>query len=137
MLHFIVVALCLLAAPARANPALGQTDLFRTTVHDCVAVDLAGWKHPTRDVLAARHVEFEGLQLCNGGRYPIYRVAFEYNPEGNNDSFFLPLYAAVYEANFFNSLAFVDTSYDVVVTLTKTGPAHDVSITYEDFTDSR
>ena len=71
-----------LCAEEPSSPTLVQTDLYSKITHDCQPVDLATWSHPTRNVLQDEKVKILKVELCNGGKYPIYTVGLKYDPEG-------------------------------------------------------
>jgi hypothetical protein len=69
-------------------------------------------------------VKLDALELCNRAVYPIYHVAFTYDPRSSNtNSFFLPLYDAMLKANGRHPLAFVDAQWNwiTMISWTKDG----------------
>jgi hypothetical protein len=100
-------------AEADNVPRLSETNLYKTVAHDCRAVRLATWQHPTKKVLLKNKVRLDALELCNKDVYPIYHVAFRYDPESaNTNDFFLPLYVDMIRANGHHPFAFVDSSFN-------------------------
>lgn len=91
-------------------PKLSDTFLYKNLTYDCRTVNLATWKHPTKQVLIRSQVHLDSLELCNADTYPIFHVRFQYDPMALTDSFFVPFYEAMFRANFQWPLAFVDTT---------------------------
>ncbi|MGY3882326.1 hypothetical protein [Aeromonas veronii] len=81
------------------TPLLSDTRLYREVANNCKNVDLENWQHPTRRVLLERGVIFKKVELCNDGKYPIYHVRLPYDPAGQTQDYFNPLYVAMYGAN--------------------------------------
>ena len=110
------------AALGEALPKLTETKLMSHHGSDCKAVDLKTWKHPTRMVLAKNKVPLTRLDLCEGGRFPIFYVTFQYDPMlATTDSFFLPFYGAMWKANGRNPIGFVVTSSNETIELAGAG----------------
>jgi hypothetical protein len=111
---------CGSAAAQSDTKPLSATDLYTKTAHDCHPVDLATWRHPTKQVLIKHKVPLQSLELCNNDAYPIFHVQF---PGGEpriayNNPFYLPFIADMFVANGRHSMAFVAASYGVIVTVT-------------------
>jgi hypothetical protein len=87
---------------------LANSVLYEKTAKDCRPVDLAQWSHPTRTVLRQAGVVLLGVQLCNDAKYPIFTVKFKYDPEGQTDRYFDPLYVRMGVANGYFPFSFVD-----------------------------
>ena len=124
--------LLLLPSLAHALPALKDTTLYTTTVHDCEDVNLATWQHPTRALLEKNNFQLERIQLCNGGHYPIFQVQAPYDPRGQTKDFFLPLYEHMRKANGKWPYALVDSS-DAVVVYVSYPKDDEISLDYEGF----
>ena len=126
--------LCVAPAALRAEaPALPSTKFYTQTVHGCSDVDLATWQHPTRPLLTSADLQLEKVQLCNDRTFPVFTVAAKYDPEGDTDSFYHPLYAKLASANGWWSYALIDTRHDVIVTVDVTKSPRAVDLQYEDF----
>src|SRR4029077_10475685 len=103
------------------------------TAHGCRTLDLQSWSHPTQQVLERAKVEIQKVEFCNRDIYPIYTVRFDASPMlGVNDKYFNKIYAEMTAANGFHSLAFVDPSWGVIVTVDVAGKK-DISISYDEF----
>ena len=74
-----------------------------------------GVHHPTKQVPSQAQVPLDALELCNAGKYPIFHVAFTYDPMTRTDAFFVPFYNAMFSANGHNPLAFVDRASNEIV----------------------
>lgn len=111
----LVTALAGGTALAGDLPDLRHTTLYQTVAHDCHPVDLTTWHHPTKQVLSQAQVPLDALELCNAGKYPIFYVAFTYDPMTLTDAFFVPFYNAMFSANGHNPLAFVDRASNEIV----------------------
>ena len=98
-------------------PDLPDTALYQKQAHNCRAVDLTSWNHPTKQVLGQYHVQLVSLELCNADKYPIFHVNFAYDPMGSTASFFLPFYDAMFSANGRNPMAFVETTSGNVIVM--------------------
>ncbi len=105
----------LLPALALAGTPLEKTELYTTLASDCHDVDLRTWEHPTRLVLEKNGIKLNRLQLCNGGRYPVFFVDLPYDPQGQTLDFFMPLYEQMRKANGKWPYAFVAGSDGQVV----------------------
>jgi hypothetical protein len=124
---FLWTSLAALAAP------LAASDLYTKTAKGCRALDLPTWSHPTRKVMERAGVKILKVELCNGGVYPIFTVAFAATPIlAVNDKYFGKLYAQMAEANGWHSLAFVDPAWELIVSVDVTGRRR-ISIGYEEF----
>ncbi|WP_455911043.1 hypothetical protein [Pseudomonas putida] len=132
MPRLLPLLLSLLPSLAYALPALKDTTLYTTTVHDCEDVNLATWQHPTRALLEKNNFQLERIQLCNGGRYPIFQVQAPYDPRGQTKDFFLPLYEHMRKANGKWPYALVDSS-DAVVVYVSYPKDDEISLDYEGF----
>ncbi len=138
---WVVVACCILghvvpgvASGAVASvPNLSDTTLYANTVHDCRAVDLMTWRHPTREVLHAARARVEKVELCNGANFPVFTVILPYDVYGRTDDYFNKLYVDLAEANGFWSYALVDIANNVVISVAVERAGRTVSPTYEDF----
>jgi hypothetical protein len=132
MPRLLPLLLLLLPSLAHALPALKDTTLYTTTVHDCEDVNLATWQHPTRALLEKNNFQLERIQLCNGGHYPIFQVQAPYDPRGQTKDFFLPLYEHMRKANGKWPYALVDSS-DAVVVYVSYPKDDEISLDYEGF----
>lgn len=104
------------AAPQHVDlPELASTELYTRDAKDCHDVDLSTWRHPTRTVLEKSDIKVDKVQLCNGGHYPIFHVQLPYDPQGQTNSFFVPLYHRMKAANGKWPYAIVDTRGNTVV----------------------
>jgi hypothetical protein len=119
-------------APAFAAPALEKTDLHSHLANHCRDVALDHWSHPTADVLKKAGVAISKLQLCNGGKYPIFTVRFKFDPNGQTADFFEPLYANMAVANGFWPFSFVDLEDDTIVNV-GANRKRELKISFEDF----
>lgn len=109
------------ASAADDAPPLAQTDLYARMVHDCRTIDLAGWHHPTRLVLESNNIKVVGLELCNAGIYPIFRVQLPYEVQISiNDKFYHRLYLALLKANGFHPFSLRDDTANVIVEISGT-----------------
>ncbi|MGY2374280.1 hypothetical protein ACW9IB_07210 [Pseudomonas sp. SDO524_S393] len=132
MPRLLPLFLLLLPGLACAYPALQDTTLYRDTAHDCHDVDLATWQHPTRTLLEKKGFQLDRIELCNGGRYPIFHGEAPYDPRGQTKEFFLPLYEQMRKANGKWPFALVVSSDTVVVYVSY--PKDDgISLNYEDY----
>ena len=121
------VAQTALCAPLEA------TALYKSSAHGCRTLDLKSWLHPTRQVLERAKIQIKKVELCNQGIYPIYTVRFVASPMlGVNDKYFNKLYLEMAAANGFNSFAFVDPGWDVIVTI-DVPTKKKISISYDEF----
>lgn len=102
---------------ARELPRLPQTRLFTTVATGCSDVGVAGWQHPAKAMLQQKGVIIERVQLCNGGKYPVLHVRLPFDPQGQTEDYFGPLYEAMRKANGGAPFAFVSTTDNTVVTL--------------------
>ncbi|WP_424362106.1 hypothetical protein [Methylocystis parvus] len=126
------LALSFAAQPALSAPLLEATSLYRDIAHGCRALDLKQWSHPTRRVLEREKIAISKFELCNNDVYPIFTVAFRYDPQGPNDAYYHRLFAKMAAANGHHSYSFVDPSSSIVVDVKVTGKT-ELSISYEDF----
>jgi hypothetical protein len=129
----LAVASSVSVSNAASATSLDKTQLYTVQTHGCQAIALQGWAHPTRRVLTTAGVGIAKVELCNGGKYPIFTVHFKYDPQGQTDDYFNPLYAKMAEANSFWPFSFVDLDDDVIVDV-GVDSKHDLTIDYEDFT---
>jgi hypothetical protein len=129
---FSALLLVLSVSTAAEATSLDQTQLYTTQTHACHNIQLQGWSHPTRRVLTNAGVGIAKVELCNGGKYPIFTVHFKYDPQGQTDDYFDPLYAKMANANGFWPFSFVDLDDDVIVDI-GVDSKHDLTISYEDF----
>lgn len=114
-----ILALLLLAAPAfgRELPTLPQTRLYTTLATGCSDANPATWTHPARALLAQKGVILQRVQLCNGGRYPVLTVRFPFDPQGQTEDYFGPLYAEMRKANGGQPYSFVAPTDRTVVSV--------------------
>ncbi|MCG6576994.1 hypothetical protein EGM97_20050 [Pseudomonas sp. AF32] len=132
MLRLLPLALSILAGQVMAYPALQDTELYTQKATDCQDVDLATWQHPTRIVLEKNGIKLERVQLCNGGRYPIFLGEVPYDPQGQTKDFFLPLYEQLRKANGKWPYVLVANNYGEMVYVSY--PQSDsISLAYENF----
>ena len=132
------VVVCCLAWPAPGRAAdqprtLAETDLFKTAVHGCEPVPLAAWHHPVRRFLDQPGIHLLKVELCNDRHFPIFYVDLQYDPMAHTDSFFLPLYANMADANGNWPFAMVSLKDGEVVQVTPKKGTHEVSVTYDTF----
>ena len=132
MPRYLPLLLLLLPGMAHALPALQDTTLYGEKAKDCQDVDLATWQHPTRTLLEKNSFQLERIQLCNGGRYPIFHVQAPYDPRGQTKDFFLPLYENMRKANGKWPFALVDRS-DAVVVYVSYPQSNGISLNYEGY----
>lgn len=102
---------------ARELPRLPQTRLFTAVATGCSDVNLATWQHPAKALLVQKGVIIERVQLCNAGKYPVFHVRFPFDPQGQTEDYFTPLYAGMRTANGGGPYAFVATTDTTVVTV--------------------
>lgn len=104
----LLVPLLLLAAPLQARdlPRLAETRLFTSVARGCSDVAPGAWGHPARALLQQRGVQLLRVQLCNNRQYPVLHVHFPFDPQGQTEDWFGPLYAALRQAGA-TPLAFV------------------------------
>ncbi|BBP65033.1 hypothetical protein PHLH5_25740 [Pseudomonas sp. Cab53] len=132
MQRLLPLVLLLLTGQALAYPALPDTELYTQKTHDCQDVDLATWQHPARAVLEKSGIKLERVQLCNGGRYPIFIGEVPYDPQGQTKDFFLPLYEDLRKANGKWPYVLVASNYGEMVYVSY--PRSDsISLGYENF----
>ncbi len=101
-----------IAAPDPTSDAAGAAGRVPPLTADggCKSIDVAGWRHPMRDVLRTRgRARLEWVSLCRGGVYPVLGVAFDLDPQGATSDYFKPLYLDLLEANERNAFALVST----------------------------
>ncbi len=120
----------MLAQPACAAPLTG-TDLYTKIAHDCQSLDLSKWHHPTRTVLENAGVQIIKVELCNDGKYPIFTVGFKYDPQGQTDDYFNPLYAKMADANGFWPYSFVDVEDSLIIDIGTDKAKKNLSIKFE------
>lgn len=132
MPRLLPLLLLLLPSLAHALPVLKDTTLYTTTAHNCEDVNLATWQHPTRTLLEKNNFQLERIQLCNGGRYPIFQVQAPYDPRGQTKDFFLPLYEHMRKANGKWPYALVDSS-DAVMVYVSYPKDDEITLDYEGF----
>ncbi len=137
--HWLVPALSAMALTVAqpTTPDLSRTTLYSSTVHDCHAVDLSQWTHPSRKVLLDAGATIGKVELCNGNKFPVFTVTLPFDPEGHTDAYYNKLYAALADANGFWSYALVDTSDDVVIVASVERRKRQVTLQYEEFGGSR
>ncbi|MEB3292479.1 MAG: hypothetical protein VKJ24_04910 [Synechococcales bacterium] len=99
-------------------PYIPNTKLFPKLSRGCDRVDLATWQHPTKAVMIERGVEIRAVQLCDDRTYPVFYVNFKYDPQGQTQDYFLPLYAAMKSANGNYPFAFVSLSDQTIIYVT-------------------
>ena len=132
----ILIAVTLAATPVLADEPLkplAQTDLYTSIVHDCHDVNLATWKHPTRSVMEKAHLVPTRVELCNGGKYPVYHTTFQADPLSSlTDSYFHPLYADMIGANGGWPFSFVDDKYGELINVAMKGK-HEITTSYDEF----
>ncbi|CAH0125510.1 hypothetical protein [Pseudomonas mediterranea] len=132
MQRLLPLALSLLTSQAIAYPALKDTELYTQNASDCQDVDLNTWQHPARTVLEKNGIKLERVQLCNGGRYPIFQGEVPYDPQGQTKDFFLPLYEQLRKANGKWPYVLVASNYGEMVYVSY--PRSDsISLAYENF----
>lgn len=100
---------------ARELPRLPQTRLFTSVATGCTDVAPASWQHPVKAVLQQKGVIIERVQLCNAGKYPVFHARFPFDPQGQTEDYFGPLYEAMRKANGGAPYAFVATTDNTVV----------------------
>jgi hypothetical protein len=111
-------SLASLAQTALSAPSLEATTLYKDAAHECRALDIKSWSHPTRKVLERSRIEIKKVELCNHRVYPIYTVRFDASPMlGVNDQYFNKLYVEMADANGFHSFAFVDPGWGLIITV--------------------
>lgn len=113
LMLFLISASCL----AADLPPLKATKLFTQDAKNCVEVDLKTWTHPVLRVFAKKRITLERLQLCNDKKYPIFYVHLPYDPQGQTQSYFGPLYAEMQKANSGWPYAFVSTNDNTVISV--------------------
>ena len=133
--RFLAVLGGCLSLGAADLPKLPETALFRTIAQGCRDVPLAGWHHPVRAALDRPGVRLTRVALCNDNRYPILYVDLRYDPMGQTDAFFGPLYAAVADANGYWPFALVSLHDDEIVEVATSRPQHTITLSYETFAE--
>lgn len=98
-------------------PRLPQTRLFTSVATGCSDVSPATWQHPAKALLLQKGVIIERVQLCNAGKYPVFHARFPFDPQGQTEDYFNPLYAAMRKANGGAPFAFVATTDNTVVSV--------------------
>jgi hypothetical protein len=131
-----LVVFILMTRPAVAAPTLEQTELYSKITNGCRSIALAHWRHPTAQVLKKADVTLSKVELCNGGKYPIFTVHFKYDPRATTSFYFNPLYAKMAASNGFWPFSFVDADDNVVINVS-VSPGHKLSIRYEDYASVR
>ena len=85
--------------PNTSEPAL----LEKLKLHinaDCEAIDLGPWTHPVRDEVEKRsEAHLLWAALCDEQRYPVFGMEFDYDPNGQTNDFFRPLFYDLLQAN--------------------------------------
>lgn len=102
---------------ARELPRLPQTRLFSAVAIGCSDVSLASWQHPVKALLAQKGVIIERVQLCNAGKFPVFHVRFPFDPQGQTEDYFGPLYEGMRKANGGEPYAFVSTTDNTIVSV--------------------
>lgn len=116
MVRFILLLLFSSACVAQELPTLKATELFKS-LKGCASVDLGSWNHPTKSLLIQRGAKLEKVQLCNNRRYPVFYVDFPYDPQGQTEDYFLPLYREMKKANGGWPYSFVATSDNTIISI--------------------
>ena len=133
MLALAGAAVASQAQSAPGGISLEATALYKERARGCRTLDMRDWSHPTREVLDHAKVELNKVELCNHDLYPIYTVRFNASPMlGVNDKYFNRLYAEMAAANGFHSFAFIDSGWELIITVDVTRK-NGVSISYEEF----
>jgi hypothetical protein len=123
------------AREAYAAPALEATQLYTAIAKNCEAVDLTHWSHPTFGVLKKATAKVTRVELCNDRKYPIFTVEFKYDPRGQTDSYFYPLFQNVAKANGYWPFSFVDATDAVILNVGVDGKRR-LRLDYEDYAPS-
>ncbi|ADW17744.1 hypothetical protein Despr_1592 [Desulfobulbus propionicus DSM 2032] len=105
-----LLLLLLVVLPSLAASAEPPLDLSQQLGRDCHPVDARAWKSPALEIVRQRpKTELQWVQLCREGQYPVFGVRFAYDPQGQTNDFFYPLFLDVLEANGHRPFAFVET----------------------------
>lgn len=106
------------AAPAAVDPSWLK-DRFGS---DCTMVDLQTWSHPVGDVLArAGANRLLWLALCQDRTYPVFGMAFDYDPRGATRDYFVPLWSDMLKANGNWAFTVVDAVDGVMIHVSREG----------------
>jgi hypothetical protein len=128
-----VLSSLLAFTPAPVDAAgIKQSSLYTVIARACSAIETTNWKHPTRTVLQKDGVGIVKVELCNGGKYPVFTVHFKYDPQTATGDYFDRLYAQMAVANGFWSYSFVDVDDNVIIDVAIDN-AHHLTINYENF----
>ena len=111
--------------------AMAGETLFQTQIASgCRSIQMAKWRHPTKEVMAGRQVRLLKAELCREDKFPVFTVKFPFDPQGATDSYFNPLYVEMAAANGDWPFAFVDPEDNLVVTVIPSG-RNTVRLEYE------
>lgn len=114
---FLIIGLCFV--PLVATNALTQI----ANEDGCRRVNLETWMHPTRKVLEARrHVQLKWLELCQNDTFPVFGVAFDYDPRARTEDFFYPFYIDMLRANGGWAYQLFDVTDKLIIHIAPEGP---------------
>jgi len=115
VVRLLLICLLLLPSLASALPVLPDTALYASRTSGCHDVDLSTWQHPVRAVFEKADIKLEGVQLCNGDHYAIFTAELPYDPTGQTNPYFHPLYRHIRATNGKWPYAIVASSDNIVV----------------------
>ncbi len=121
----------LVAQPVYAT-TLAQSDFYTKTAIGCHSLDLSTWQHPTKSVLIDSGTKILKVQICNGGKYPVFTVSFPYDPRTETGDYFGPLYTNLAKANGFWPYALVDQEDNLIIEVTPHKP-NKVDVTLDQY----
>lgn len=126
------LGLIFISPTALGAPALEATSLYKTKARGCRALDRSQWPDSVTPVLEKAKADLKKVELCNNDRYAIFTIAFNYDPDGPNDTYYNKIFVEVAAANGYRSYAFVDPSWGRVTEVEVQGK-NNISVEVEDF----
>jgi hypothetical protein len=100
---------------------------------DCHALDLADWRSDARSALEERQAaHLQWVMRCRNDGLLVLGAVFDYDPQGQTEDFFRPLYLAVLRANADEPYAIVDKPDNLIVNVKPT-PDGGIDLDFADF----
>lgn len=127
------MAITLTSEAASAEATLESTAFYRDKAQGCQAIERNKWPQPIVRAFEEAKATLKKVELCKG-RYPVFTVAFNYDPDGPNDRYYDRIYRQVSEATGHRSYAIVDPNWGRVAEAEVEG--NNISLSYESFSPS-
>ena len=88
---------------------------------DCNPIDLTNWKHATKDIFIEQKINIDKVELCQGGKYPIFFTkSFPYDPNSNQtNDYFNNLIGDLTKANGFWPFMLISIEDNVIFKVAK------------------